>query len=102
MDEVREQRRQRRRVTHSSWQEGRDHRAEHPEPGVDVLRLRREPAGDPDERQQRDGVHSAQITSTPKLQLPTPNTRIWELGSWELVVDARSRSERQQLAQTAL
>ena len=79
----------RRRVAHSSGPAGRAHRAEHPEPGVDVLRRRREPAGDPDERQQRDGLHSAQITSTPKLQLPTPKLRnlgSWDLGSWELTL----------------
>ena len=43
---------------------GRDRRAdraEHPEPRVDVLRLRREPARNSDERQQRAGVHSNQV-----------------------------------------
>ena len=36
-------------------------RAEHPERRVDVLRRRREPAGDPDERQQRAGVRAARL-----------------------------------------
>ena len=36
-------------------------RAEHSEPGVDVLRRRRESAGDSDERQQRDGLHPLEV-----------------------------------------
>ena len=52
-------------------QAGGAHRPEHPEPGVDVLRRGRESAGDSDERQQRAGVHSLEIT--PNSQLPTPN-----------------------------
>ena len=54
---------ERRRVAHSSDQAGGADRAEHPERGVDVLRRRREPAGDPDEREQRAGVHSAEVRS---------------------------------------
>ena len=39
------------------------HRAEHPEPCVDVLRRRSEPARDSDERQQRAGLHPAQLVT---------------------------------------
>jgi glyoxylase-like metal-dependent hydrolase (beta-lactamase superfamily II) len=46
---------------------GRAHRPEHPEPGVDVLRRGRQPAGDPDERQQRAGVHQAEIVDPPDV-----------------------------------
>ena len=53
--------RERRRLADSSRPAGRAHRAEHPERGVDVLRRRRESAGDSDERQQRAGVHPAQV-----------------------------------------
>ena len=47
-------------------------RAEHPEPRVDVLRPRRESAGDSDERQQRAVVHSTAIANS-NSQAPTPN-----------------------------
>ncbi len=40
----------------------RAHRAEHPQRGVDVLRRRREAVGDSDERQQRAGLHSDQVS----------------------------------------
>ena len=101
--EVRQQRHARRRLAHSPGPAGGAHRAEHPERGVDVLRRRRESARHPDERQQRDGLHPAQITSTPKLQLPTPRTiaswgvGILGVGNWELGVGSLrySVSERQ-------
>ena len=60
-DQVREQRAERRRVANPSRPAGGADRPEHPEPGVDVLRRRREPAGDSDEREQRARVHPAQL-----------------------------------------
>ena len=67
--QVRQQRPERRRVAHSCRQAGRAHRPEHPERGVDVLRRRGEPVGDPDEPQQRAGVRAAGVT--PKRSLRT-------------------------------
>ena len=54
---------ERRRVADSSEPGGGTDRAERPERGVDVLRLGRESAGDPDEREQRAGVYSAEVGS---------------------------------------
>ena len=60
--EIREQRAERRRVTHPRRQGGADC-AEHPQRRVDVLRPGREPAGDPDEREQRAGVSLDQVAT---------------------------------------
>ena len=49
---------ERRRLAHPSRQAGRAHRPQHPERRVDVLRRRREPAGDPDEPEQRARVRA--------------------------------------------
>ena len=65
--EVREQRPERWRLADSSGPAGRAHRAEHSERGVDVLRRRRESARDPDEREQRAGVHSVEAGTTPRI-----------------------------------
>ena len=46
-----------------------------PSAGVDVLRRRREPAGDPDERQQRAGVHAAQVGVTLRAGRRAPASR---------------------------
>ena len=48
----------------------RAHREEHPERGLDVLRRRRESAGDPDESQQRAGVCAAEVVSAAPLLPP--------------------------------
>ncbi len=54
-----------------SRRHGRAHRPEHPEPRLDVLRRGREPAGDPDERQQRARVHTAQVDLVPRRVVTT-------------------------------
>ena len=63
--EVCQQRPERRRLTDPSRPPGGTHRAEHSEPRVDVLRRGSEPARDPDERQQRAGLHPAQLGVRP-------------------------------------
>ena len=47
-------------------------RPQHPEPGVDVLRRGRQPAGDPDERQQRAGLHPAESMTGDRLPTTSP------------------------------
>ncbi len=59
--EVREQRRPGRRLAHPPRPARGADRAEHPQPGVDVLRRRCKSVSDSDERQQRDGLHPAQV-----------------------------------------
>ena len=59
----------------------RAHRPQHPERGVDVLRRRGEPVGDPDESQQRAGVRAAGAMiprSTPRRDLSIRNTEVTE------------------------
>ena len=60
--QVREQRDAGRRLADAPRAAGRPHRHQHPQRRVDVLRRRRQPVGDPDERQQRAGVREAELT----------------------------------------
>ena len=68
---------ERRRLAHSPRPARGADRAEHPERGVDVLRRRRESAGDPDEREQRAGVHPARVAGRrhhlPPLRFSVPS-----------------------------